>query len=75
MTFCILALTHAVDIREMVARDAEDAMDRGYFEDDNSMRINIERMKIAGDNAIGRFTLNQIDNDIKIEHIWNKITC
>ncbi|XP_043282503.1 uncharacterized protein [Venturia canescens] len=56
VTFCILALTHAVDIREMVARDAEeDTMDRGYsMDDDNSMRVNIKRMKIAGDNAKGK---------------------
>ncbi|XP_015112370.1 uncharacterized protein LOC107047061 isoform X2 [Diachasma alloeum] len=51
MTFFLLALAHAMDIQEMVARDSEDALEREALEEISSMHLNTKRMDIAHHNA------------------------
>uniref|UniRef100_A0A0C9R175 SPAC22F8.04 protein n=1 Tax=Fopius arisanus TaxID=64838 RepID=A0A0C9R175_9HYME len=53
MTFFLLALAHAMDIQEMVARDSEDALEREALEEMSSMHLNTKRMDIAHHNATG----------------------
>ncbi|CAD6235480.1 GSCOCG00007920001-RA-CDS [Cotesia congregata] len=51
MTFFLLALAHAMDIQEMVARDSEEALEREAMEAISSMHQNTKRMDIAHHNA------------------------
>ncbi|KAK0091191.1 hypothetical protein PV326_003595 [Microctonus aethiopoides] len=51
MTFFLLALAHAMDIQEMVARDSEDALEREALEEMSSMHQNTKKMDIAHHNA------------------------
>lgn len=53
MTFFLLALAHAMDIQEMVARDSEDALEREALEEMSSMHQNTKKMDIAHHNATG----------------------
>lgn len=54
MTFFLLALTHAIDIQEMVERDTEDALEREALEEISSMHLNTKKMDIAHLNATGK---------------------
>lgn len=53
MIFFILALAHAMGIKEMVVRDTEDALEREALEEISSNHLNTKKMDLAHHNAIG----------------------
>lgn len=67
MILIVLALAHAKEIGELVARDTEDAIEREALEDMAPKHMNTKRMGVAHHLATGdEYLLKMYDNNRRV---------